>query len=197
MKSAMRPSAVIPGALAAATMLAGVTALVVNDAPDSRAPAASPDPAGPERVEPRRPPAARVTGRWFGEDGRPLPGGRGPKGWHVASVVRGPGHCAWQSVEILLVSWPIGTAVEFAVMGDLRVYVRHTQGVLKNYFGNRRLARLFDPDAELPEDARPTGFHREGWALWFSPSDASRFAYLVGPDQVERWVRPPRPLLCD
>lgn len=60
---------------------------------------------------------------------------------------------------------------------------------------NNVLGRGFDvppPDlhAELPADARSTGYHRGDWQLWVSDTDVDEAVYLVAAGgTVERWPR--------
>ena len=56
----------------------------------------------------------------------------------------------------------------------------------------------FLPDADLPADARATGYANDGWELWFAPGDDVTRAYLVadGGRTVEAWPRDTEPPAC-
>jgi len=67
------------------------------------------------------------------------------------------------------------------------------------YYGNPPtdfddfLATTYAPHAELPADARDTGYQRDERELWLT-ADA---AYLVGPDDAERWPTEKTRIACD
>jgi hypothetical protein len=111
----------------------------------------------------------------------------------VISTYDGPGHCGWEKARFLVVSWPIHTA------GDAEPkaaqYVRDPEGVL----GQEALQRALRTDATLPEDAKPTGYERDGTALWLADSDRQTTAYLVtgNPPRIEAWPRADPPVGCD
>lgn len=99
--------------------------------------------------------------------------------------IAGPAHCGWQEAHLLLLAWPPGSVPEHRA--DRRAYVRDPEGVLP---GDQVRGR-FQPDAELPADARATGYANDGWELWFAPGDEDATAYLVSDDgdTVEAWPR--------
>ncbi|MBE1491393.1 hypothetical protein [Plantactinospora soyae] len=111
----------------------------------------------------------------------------------VISTNDGPAHCEWQRARFLQISWPIYSAPD----GQPRSaqYVRDPEGVL----GHEALRRAFRSGATLPEDAIPTGYERDGTALWLADSDRETTAYLVteDPPRVEAWPRADPPLGCD
>ena len=80
----------------------------------------------------------------------------------------GPEHCDWQSMTFLY----LGRAV----------YVRDPQPELGDYF-----AEPYDESAQVPEDAQPTGFERDGQRLWLS-QDKQR-AFVGAAEDVEVWPR--------
>ncbi len=120
------------------------------------------------------------VGAWEDAEGRKLPDGVPGGEPLVLHVLAGAEHCGWQSAVFLYVAWPIGKPTETAA--HIRQYIRDPKGVVAP-----ELAKEFDADAILPEDARSTGFHREEWELWVSPSQGERYVYLVNDDDVERW----------
>jgi hypothetical protein len=144
--------------------------------------------------------ANSIVGPWTDANGKRLPDGTSDarNGFPlVIHTFNGDGHCDWESVVFLHISWPPGTV--YGPVGDdsragrFRQYVRDPNGALGN------LARHFDPNASLPRDARPTGLHRGPWELWISPAEAERAVYLLKDGQVERWPRPRSgrlPILC-
>ena len=92
---------------------------------------------------------------------------------------RGPEHCDWQEMTFLFLG-SNGEDGEFygSPPGDLQQF----------------LATRYAAHAELPTDARDTGYQRDGRALWVTPAAA----YLVTTDgDAERWPAPSkRPLRC-
>jgi hypothetical protein len=94
----------------------------------------------------------------------------------------GPNHCGWQSATILTVGWPLGTVSANA--GQARFYIRDPNGVIGGTY-RQRLVR----DAQLPTDARPTGYKLGSIELYLSPSDQDAAAYLVMSSRSERWPR--------
>jgi hypothetical protein len=102
---------------------------------------------------------------WERRDGSRVPTGR-------VSSYRGPEHCDWQDVLIL-------------ELGG-RTYLRDPEGKLAD------LARgAFLADTVLPDEARDTGYRRDGLALWAEPSGQA--VYAVDGDRVERWPLAERP----
>lgn len=85
----------------------------------------------------------------------------------IITSTHGPDHCNWESVTFLTF--------------DGRQYIRDPDGVL----ARDGFAVAFNDDAELPESARNTGYHREGQQLWMSADRMT--AYVVDDDRVEAW----------
>lgn len=105
----------------------------------------------------------------------------------------GPGHCEWQDARFLELSWPIYSAPD----GQPKAaqYVRDPDGVL----GREPLSAAFRTGVTLPDDAEPTGYERDGMALWLAESDRESTAYLVteSPYSVEAWPRADPASGCD
>jgi hypothetical protein len=112
----------------------------------------------------------RFLGDWE-RDGRGVPGSE-----VVMSV--GPAHCDWEQALILAVPWPPdGDRDE----GMKRLFVRDPDGVMADYTDE-----AFVADADLPDDAEPTGFENDaGIELWLAEDGST--AYLVDADVVEAW----------
>jgi hypothetical protein len=129
-------------------------------------------------------------GPWTAPDGRVVASDPG-KGTEIA-VVEGPDHCGWTSASFLHLGWPVGTVA--TVADQERQYLRDPQGLFAD-----QLASPFDPDAELPNDAVDTGYHRGPIELWISPSDEDEAVYLLNldTDVVERWTRSTVRIGCD
>jgi len=102
-------------------------------------------------------------------------------------------HCGWQKARFLQVSSPVYVAP--AGEPKSAQYVRDPDGVL----GREPLRLAFRIGAVLPADAKPTGYQRNGTALWLAESDRDSTAYLVtdNPRQVEAWPRADPPIGCD
>jgi hypothetical protein len=95
---------------------------------------------------------------------------------------QGSEHCDWQDITSFLVG-PEENPDQ---------YVRDTAGELAEH-----LLATFDADAELPDQATDTGFHRGGPQLWLG--DDGKTAYLVSlddADDVERWPAAKQPIWC-
>ena len=132
-----------------------------------------------------------LTGPWKDPAGETLP--HRSTGTLVLQVVDGANACGLDGSTFLSMSWPPGTVLRAPTFDDFRrdrarEYIRDPDGAIQR-LGPWRLAATFDPDANPPPDASPTGFHRGPWQLWISPSDADRAVYLVTDDKVERWPR--------
>ena len=133
-----------------------------------------------------------IVGPWADAQGNRLPDGTSDarNGFPlVIHTLTGSSHCDWESAVFLHMSWPPGTVLRGPIgddyeQGSFRQYLRDPNNVLGG-----PLATTFDPDAPLPDDARPSGFRRGPWELWVSPSEAEQAAYLVRDDKVERWPR--------
>lgn len=97
-----------------------------------------------------------------------------------ASVIRiyeGETHCDMDSALLLEIHWPPDGGTE----STGHTFVRDPEGVFAQDTDGS-----FDPDAELPGDAIPTGWeHGTGVALWLA--DDLSTAYAVDGDSVEAW----------
>jgi hypothetical protein len=100
----------------------------------------------------------------------------------ILTDIAGPGHCGWQSAQIMHVE-------EDGVLA--KQYLRDPEGV----FDQVPLRETYAEDVELPGDASDSGYRSpEGHELWFTESDTA--AYVVTPDGVERWPRPVEIIGC-
>ena len=93
-------------------------------------------------------------------------------------LYEGETHCDMDSALLLDMRWPLdGGSTENAELS----FVRDPEGVFaENTVGP------FDADAELPDDAIPTGYDNgDGIELWLA-NDLST-AYAVGGETVEAW----------
>ena len=89
---------------------------------------------------------------------------------------KGPEHCDWQSATILSV--------------NDKTYYRDPEGVLPSAWFETR----YDGRAELPLNAKDTGYRRNDQQLWVA---ADRSAVnVVNGDHVERWPAPVKPGGC-
>lgn len=135
------------------------------------------------------------VGPWLDSQGRVVPDGTNrEQGFPlVLHVFHGVEHCDWESVTFLSLGWPLGT-VSMPPYRDTehRQYIRDPERALLPSF---RL-EPFEPDATLPNDAGPTGYHSGGWELWLSVSDSERYVYLVDGDRAERWPRAGSNVAC-
>jgi hypothetical protein len=111
----------------------------------------------------------------------------------VVSTNDGSPHCGWQKARFLHVYAPVYTAP--AGQPKSAQYVRDPDGVL----GDESLRRGFRGGATLPADAAPTGYERDGTALWLAESDRASTAYLVteNPRRGEAWPRADPSKGCD
>ncbi len=93
-------------------------------------------------------------------------------------LYEGETHCDMDSALILDIRWPVdGGNTDTAN----RLFVRDPEGVFAE-----ETVESFDPDAELPDDAIPTGYEKgTGIELWLA-NDLST-AYAVDSDTVEAW----------
>ncbi len=94
---------------------------------------------------------------------------------------QGADHCDWQDITFLMLG------------GERkgRQFLRDVDGELAD------LTRTtYDGSATLPDDARDTGFRREGRELWVT-RDAAYLVELSDPADVERWPAPSKgPIFC-
>ena len=105
----------------------------------------------------------------------------------VIRIYEGETHCDMDSALILEIDWPLdGDSTENA----LHVFVRDPEGVFaENTVGS------FVSDAELPDDATPTGWENDtGVELWLA-NDLSA-AYAADSDTVEAWPALPGGWIC-
>lgn len=137
-------------------------------------------------------PPSEFTGTWLRPDEEPAD--RGPREFEVRSLV-GSDHCDWESVVFLSIAWPLGTTYEAGPDAPpVRQYVRDVEGDL-GAAADRLLGEL-QLDAELPDDARDTGYHTgQGAELWLA-DDADVYVYLVVEGDVERWPRAEPAVAC-
>ena len=107
----------------------------------------------------------------------------------VIESYRGSDHCDYEDVTFLRVSWPLGTTD-----GRPRMYVRDPDGVLDD-----QTVAGFQPDAELPDEARSSGYSSPVGELWFASADEETVAYVVSSvgDEVEAWPRTKSLIGCD
>ena len=105
----------------------------------------------------------------------------------VIRIYEGEVHCDMDSALILEIDWPPdGGSTENAV----NVFVRDPEGVFA-----QDTVGSFVPDAELPDDAIPTGWQNDtGVELWLA--DDLTTAYAVDGDTVEAWPALPGGWMC-
>ena len=95
------------------------------------------------------------------------------------TVASGPSHCGWESVQFLFAN----------ALDPKSFWVRDPDGALEHL---PRAKADFQRRAQLPADARPTGYERGAIQVWTAPSDRDDYVYLVHRDNrtdAERWVR--------
>ncbi len=129
-----------------------------------------------------------VVGQWYDRHNRPIPNGNGSEPLMMDVDPGEQSHCGWGHILFMDLSWPLGSTP--GKSGELRQYVRDPDG--RNFTGVEQVV----VDARLPSDAYDTGWHRGGWHLWVSPSQADDYVYVVNEDRVERWDRSPGPIYC-
>ena len=105
----------------------------------------------------------------------------------VIRIYEGEVHCDMDSALILEIDWPLdGVSTENAA----RTFVRDPDGVFA-----QDTTGSFVPDAELPDDAIPTGWENDtGVELWLA--DDLTTAYAVDGDTVEAWPALPGGWIC-
>ena len=96
-------------------------------------------------------------------------------------------HC-FAGVTFLVIGTPVGATIE---AGTARLFVRDEQGEL----GMEPAIPEPDLDAELPPDAKSTGWSQGGRTLWVDETD-DEWVYLVGDDSTEAWPRDRRMHAC-
>ncbi len=126
-----------------------------------------------------------------GDDpGRPSAGWeRGDQGAppSVIRIYEGETHCEMDSALILEIHWPLDDG---STENTGHAFVRDPEGV----FAERTLGS-FVPDAELPDDAIPTGWKNgSGVELWLA--DDLSTAYAVDGGTVEAWPALPGGWIC-
>ncbi len=104
-------------------------------------------------------------------------------------TIAGPAHCGWESATMLSIGWPPGTLS--ASSAQSRQYIRDPRGVIRGALRDRLVL-----GAQLPADARSTGYSYGAVEVFVSPTDQDEFIYLVGPGAVERWPRSDPMTLC-
>lgn len=108
----------------------------------------------------------------------------------VVDTQAGPAHCGWGSVTFLTLGWPLGTHAQSGAQS--RQYIRDPNGVIPT----TGLRSRFGLNAELPPDARPTGYQDGNTKLYLAPSDEGNVVYLVNGTSIERWPRSDPMTLC-
>jgi hypothetical protein len=108
----------------------------------------------------------------------------------VIESYRGSSHCDYEDVTFLHVGWPLGSTID----DEARMYVRDPDDVLAD-----QTVTGYEPEAELPDAARATGYSSSVGELWLSNQDQDTVAYLVSDDgdQVEAWPRTRTIVGCD
>ena len=124
--------------------------------------------------DPDRPPASDEHGRLLGLWER---GDRIPPSSEFR-LYEGESHCDMDSALLVDMRWPLDAGN--TDNADLS-FVRDPEGVFAE-----NTVESFDADAELPDDAIPTGYDNgDGVELWLA-NDLST-AYAVDSDTVEAW----------
>ena len=126
--------------------------------------------------------SANYLHRWATAEGCPVR-------LDIIMTRHGPDACGGTKVADVLIGWPLGSAAEQP--NPFRIFVRDPY----NVFGDSRISRGFDNDAELPADAVDTGYRQWEAELWMRPHDDA-FIYLVHEDRVERWPHDATPPVC-
>jgi hypothetical protein len=104
-------------------------------------------------------------------------------------TIAGPAHCGWESATFLFIGWPPGTVAPNA--SQARQYIRDPRGVIQGPYRD-----LLEREANLPSDARSTGYRLGAIELYVSPSDQDQWIYLGSASNVERWPRSNPMTLC-
>ncbi len=87
------------------------------------------------------------------------------------SSSKGAEHCDWQKAHFLGLD-----------SGKKRsLYARDPEKVLPE----EMLTSPYDGDADMPPDAKDTGYHLDDWRLWRTPDNSA--VYVRTSDGVERW----------
>jgi len=111
-------------------------------------------------------------------------------GSNELEAIAGPSHCGWDSATMLFVGWPPGTIA--ANGSQARQYIRDPRRAV----GGAPLLGTWAHDPPLPVDAVDTRYRYGPIKLYFAPSDRDVYAYLVAPQDSERWPRSDPLTLC-
>ena len=118
-------------------------------------------------------------------------------GEHVPTEIiishTGPEHCGWESATLLHIGSPLGSVMESG--RDVNQYLRDPEGVFTQL--TDRLRSTYDPNADLPSDAKFSGYVRDGVELWVSQSQIDNAIYMIDGSRVERWPKAEPIILCD
>jgi hypothetical protein len=105
----------------------------------------------------------------------------------VIRISEGEVHCDMNSALILEIDWPLGGG---STENAMHVFVRDPDGVFA-----QDATGSFVSDAELPDDAIPTGYEKgTGVELW--RADDLTTAYAADGDTVEAWPALPGGWIC-
>jgi hypothetical protein len=103
----------------------------------------------------------------------------------VLMTRQGEDSCGGEQVADILMGTPLGRSQD---KSRPRSFIRDPKGILVG----RKTSEAFDAHAQLPVDAKDTGYRQDDLQLWMRPADDS-FVYLVGESDVEAWPRMPTP----
>ncbi len=106
--------------------------------------------------------------------------------------ITGPGHCDWESATLLHIGSPLGSVMESG--RDVHQYLGDPEGIFAQL--TDRLRSTYDPNADLPNDAKFSGYVRNGVELWVSQSQIDEAIYMVDGSRVERWPKAEPIILC-
>lgn len=88
----------------------------------------------------------------------------------------------------LVMGTPLGASHR---VSEVRTFIKDAEHVISERDYHERL----DLDADLPDDARDTGYRQGDVELWMRPND-NPYAYIVHPDHVEAWPYAESPPGC-
>ncbi len=77
---------------------------------------------------------------------------------------------------------------------DVNQYIRDPEGVFTQL--TDRLRSTYDPNANLPSDAKFSGYVKNSVELWISQTQLDRAVYMVDGSKVERWPKAEQIILC-
>ncbi len=129
--------------------------------------------------------AAHVLGRWTTADGDPVPS-------KTINTQAGPEHCDWQSVIFMSLAMPVGSLANSGT--DSIQFLSDPLGVMSGIDG--RFKGRFQVDTELPDDAKFSGYTKNGVELWISGSELETGIFMVEGKDVEKWPRVEPKILC-